>query len=220
MDMAFSTTQTVISCTTSTASHCSSGTQVQPAKIRHKSLQKRAAAFMRSSFKKPAIMLRQSQTSSSRTQAKPILSSCSTGTRKSPTPRSVSLQRLRQAKTRGVWQLLLIVDSCAVLLHSRSLSAQYTSAMLRPRNTMPRLTHSDVFMLTWFSTTSTSVGRWEGEGGGGGGDFNMSALSTVGDVFTDPEFSAPGDSLLWGSRCFGQLVSRMHRVSHYVQAPA
>ena len=30
-----------------------------------------------------------------------------------------------------------------------------------------------------------------------GGDFNMSALSTVGDVFSDPEFSAPGNSFLW-----------------------
>ena len=31
-----------------------------------------------------------------------------------------------------------------------------------------------------------------------GGDFNMSAFSTVGDVFSDPEFSAPGNSCLWG----------------------
>ena len=31
-----------------------------------------------------------------------------------------------------------------------------------------------------------------------GGDFNMSAFSTVGDVFTDAEFSASGNSLLWG----------------------
>ena len=31
-----------------------------------------------------------------------------------------------------------------------------------------------------------------------GGDFNMSALSTVGDVFSDTEFSAPGNSFLWG----------------------
>ena len=30
-----------------------------------------------------------------------------------------------------------------------------------------------------------------------GSDFNMSAFSTVGDVFTDPEFAAPGNSLLW-----------------------
>ena len=31
-----------------------------------------------------------------------------------------------------------------------------------------------------------------------GCDFNMSAVSTVGDVFSDPEFSAPGNSFLWG----------------------
>ena len=31
-----------------------------------------------------------------------------------------------------------------------------------------------------------------------GSDFNMSALSTVGDVFSDPESSAPGNSFLWG----------------------
>ena len=29
-----------------------------------------------------------------------------------------------------------------------------------------------------------------------GGDFNMSAISAVGDVFADSEFSAPGNSLL------------------------
>ena len=31
-----------------------------------------------------------------------------------------------------------------------------------------------------------------------GGDFNVSAFSTVGDVSSDDEFSAPGNSLLWG----------------------
>ena len=31
-----------------------------------------------------------------------------------------------------------------------------------------------------------------------GDDFNMSAFSTVSDVFSDPEFSAPGHSCLWG----------------------
>ena len=31
-----------------------------------------------------------------------------------------------------------------------------------------------------------------------GGDFNMSAFSTVSDVFSDPEFSALGNSFLWG----------------------
>ena len=31
-----------------------------------------------------------------------------------------------------------------------------------------------------------------------GGDFDMSVFSTVGDVFADPEFSAPRNSLVWG----------------------
>ena len=31
-----------------------------------------------------------------------------------------------------------------------------------------------------------------------GRDFKMSAFSTVGEVFSDPEFSAPGSSFLWG----------------------
>ena len=31
-----------------------------------------------------------------------------------------------------------------------------------------------------------------------GGDFNMSVFSTVSEVFSDPEFSAPGHSCLWG----------------------
>ena len=50
-----------------------------------------------------------------------------------------------------------------------------------------------------------------------GGDFNMSAISTVGDVFTDAEFSAPGNSLLWGlgaleeqyRECAGFLIMPM-----------
>ena len=33
-----------------------------------------------------------------------------------------------------------------------------------------------------------------------GGDFDMSAFSTVGDLFADPEFSAPGKSLPWNTQ--------------------
>ena len=36
-----------------------------------------------------------------------------------------------------------------------------------------------------------------------GADFNISAFSTVSDVFSDPEFSAPGHSWSVGTRCFG-----------------
>ena len=44
------------------------------------------------------------------------------------------------------------------------------------------------FMQKCGSTTSTSLVL----------TFNMSAFSTVSDVFSDPEFSAPGHSCLWG----------------------
>ena len=40
-----------------------------------------------------------------------------------------------------------------------------------------------------------------------GGDFNMSAFSTFGDAFTNPEFSAPGNSSLEADReCTGLLI--------------
>ena len=44
-----------------------------------------------------------------------------------------------------------------------------------------------------------------------GGDFNVSAFSTVSDVFSDPEFSAPGHSCLWGDsvRWMNSIVSAL-----------
>ena len=42
-----------------------------------------------------------------------------------------------------------------------------------------------------------------------GGDFNKSAFSTVGDVFSDPEFSAPGNSLLWEPPRSSHLLSSL-----------
>ena len=59
-----------------------------------------------------------------------------------------------------------------------------------------------------------------------GGDFNMSAFSTIGDVFTDPEFSSPGNSLLWGlgaledsnRECTGFLIMPKRPYEWYVDA--
>ena len=57
-----------------------------------------------------------------------------------------------------------------------------------------------------------------------GGDFDMSALSTVGDVFTDDEFSAPGNSLLWDlvhwrSRIVNVLVSHRAKAALRMACP-
>ena len=59
-----------------------------------------------------------------------------------------------------------------------------------------------------------------------GGDFNMSAFSTVGDVITDPEFAAPGSSLLWGlgglddtwRECAGFIIMLRHPRTWRVQS--
>ena len=44
-----------------------------------------------------------------------------------------------------------------------------------------------------------------------GGDFNMSAFSTVGDVFSDPEFRCPPSGP-------ERLLQRPHRLSYHAQA--
>ena len=59
-----------------------------------------------------------------------------------------------------------------------------------------------------------------------GGDFYMSAFSTVGEVFADPEFSAPGNSLLCGlgaledsnRECAGFLIMPKRPYEWYVGA--
>ena len=68
-----------------------------------------------------------------------------TGIHSNPTPLSLSLPRPRQARTRGVLQLLLYVCFCGVH-HSPALpeshSVQYMSTRLWPRSAMPRPPYS------------------------------------------------------------------------------
>ena len=49
-----------------------------------------------------------------------------------------------------------------------------------------------------------------------GGNFNMSAFFTVGDVFSDPEFSAPGNSFLWG---LGALENPNRECAQFLTMP-
>ena len=51
-----------------------------------------------------------------------------------------------------------------------------------------------------------------------GGDFNMSAFSTVSDVFSDPEFSAPGHSCLWGLGALDEQHRECTGFSYHAQA--
>ena len=69
-------------------------------------------------------------------------------------------------------------------------SALYTYTMLWPRNVTLPLNYFDACMGTCRQHNVDFIG----------GDFKMSAFCTFGDMFADPEFSAPGNSFLWGTR--------------------
>ena len=48
----------------------------------------------------------------------------------------------------------------------------------------------------------------------------MSAFSTVGDVFSDLEFVAPGSALLWGTGVLDRNLQGLHRLPHHASASA
>ena len=92
----------------------------------------------------------------------------------------------------GALLLLLCVACCDVCLlraPPQSRVARFTSTTGSPRNVMQR--HPFLYRLH-AHTVRHDVDFI-------GGDFNMSAFSTVGDVFTVPDFAASGNAHLWGS---------------------
>ena len=48
-----------------------------------------------------------------------------------------------------------------------------------------------------------------------GGDFNISAFPTIGDVFSDPEFAAPGQCSLLGKWWSGRDLQQLHGLPHH-----
>ena len=184
-DMVPSTMQTMTFCTISTASRCSSGMQVQPARIRHKFYQKCVADFMWSSSEKQVTMPRLSQISPFRTLAAQTLLSCSTRTWLSLMLSSLLSTNPPPARhveggcTGCSWTVT--PPSCGHLLLC---PPSHVVAKKRDASTSPlqalhahMLQHNVDFI---------------------GGDFNMSAYPTVDHVFADQEFAAPGSSLLCG----------------------
>ena len=130
-----------------------------------------------------------SPTSSLRTRATRTSPSCSTRTPLSPILRSTPLMKPQSAKIHGAWYCSLFVDSCVAPLSQspptvtfRSVHIYNVEAKKRDASTkLPRRLHG------YMQKHNVDFI---------GGDFNMSAFSTVGDVFADPEFSAPGNSFL------------------------
>ena len=186
-------TRTATSCITSTASPCSSGIRAQHANTPHKFWRRPAEDAMRSSCKKPVIM-HESRTSSLRTRAArtlPILLNKDTF---EPDAAVCAISESLPAGARGKWLHWWFVDCCVAHFFQalpRSRSAQSMSTMLWPKkhdastSLLRRLSGHMVQHNVDFI----------------GGDFNMSAFSTAGDVFADPELAAPGKSLLWSLGC-------------------
>ena len=126
-----------------------------------------------------------SPTSSSRTLATRTSPSCSTTTPLSPILRSALLMKPQRVTIHETWFYSSFEDFCVTLLswaHLRSRFALYT--MSWPRNVTLPLTYCDAYMGTCTSTTSTFLAV-------------TLTFSTIGDM-SSPEFSAPGNSFLWG----------------------
>ena len=152
-----------------------------------------------------------SRTSSLRTQETRTSPSCSTRTLSSPILRSSHFKKPHPAKMREAWCYSLF----AGLLRRPSLSGtpavQFCSVHIHNDVTKKRDASTDLLRRLHAHMQQHNVDFI-------GGDFNMSAFSTVGDVLADPQFSAPGNSFLWGPRCAGGGESRVHGVSHCAEA--
>ena len=145
LGMATSTMQTVTSCIINTVSRCFSGTQAQHAGTPPRLLQRLAVGFMRLSYKKPVFMCSQvSDQFIAYTSDRPCHLAPQGHFRAQRC--SLFLTKLRQARTRGVWQFFWFEGFCDALpfpAPPRLLFALSTSTMLRPRNAMPPLICSD-----------------------------------------------------------------------------
>ena len=145
---------------------------------------------MRLLFKKPVIMFRASPISSLRALATRTLLSFSTKTPLSLTLWSWHTRKTPQVKVRGVWSFSSFEASCVAILFREHLLlhfVQYTFTLSWPKK---RDASTELLQRLHGFLKEHNVDFI-------GGDIKMSALSTVGDVFSDPEFSAPSNSFLW-----------------------
>ena len=146
---------------------------------------------MRLFFKKPVTMSPTSLISSLHILVTRTLLSYSTRIPLSLTLWCLPSGKTPQAKVLGAWCYSSFEHCCAAPHfpgHEQSRFAQYTFTMSLPRNVTLPLIFCDGRPHGYMKQHNVDFT---------GGDFNMSAFSTIGDVFSDTEFSAPGNSFLW-----------------------
>ena len=91
--------------------------------------------------------------------------------------------------SKNTWGIVLLI--VRALLHRPSLSGTHTVTHIHNVVAKKRDASTELLQFLHAKMLEHNVDFI-------GGDFNMSAFSTVRDVFSDPEFSAPGHSCLWG----------------------
>ena len=135
-------------------------------------------------------MYHMSRTTSTGTPTATTSTTCSTRTSSNLAQRSSPSPKPPRAKTHGEWSPLLFVDcyDAPSIADSPTITFCSVHTTRMPRN----VTHQPLSCNVFMPMVQHGVDLI-------GGDFNMSAFSTVGDVFSDPEFSAPGNALLWGA---------------------
>ena len=171
---------TVISCIINT-SLSFSGIQARRAGTPPISLRRPVEGSMRLFFKKPVIMFRTSPISSLPIQVTRTLLSYSTRTPLSLTLWCLPSGKTPQAKVLGAWFSSSFEHCCAAPHFSGSSTVTFCSVHIHNVVAKERDASTELLQRLHGYMKHHNVDF-------SGGDFNMSALSTVGDVFSDPEF--------------------------------
>ena len=179
----------VISCIINTVSLFSSGIQGRRAGTPPILSRRLVENSMRLFFKKSVIMSRTSPISSLHTLATRTSPSCSTRTFE-PDPTVLAFRENFTSK--GTWGMVLLIVRALLRRPSLSGTPKVTFCSVHIHNVVAKKRDASTDLLRRLHgyMKQHNIDFI-------GGDFNMSAFSTVGDVFWDTEFSAPGNSFLW-----------------------
>ena len=155
----------------------SSGIRALHARSPHVSLRRLAGDSMLSSFKKPATMLHTSRISPSRTLVVPTSLLLNKGTFE-PDAAGFTISGASSAKDTWRMAALVVRGSAASLLSTVTFCAVHV------HNTVVKKRDASTSLLRRLHAHMVQ-------------HIIMSAFSKLGDVFSDREFAAPGNSLLW-----------------------
>ena len=163
------------------------GTLEPPVANTRSQSQQRAAPSPPCCYKKHTTMSRTSRTSAMRTRTSETWPSSSTRTRSYQTRGSTRSLKNQQAGPHGVSRPWMSVDICADHQLVPQDSHILHEVVARKRDAATSLLQRLCAHMRLLDVDFV------------GGDFNMAAKGTVADMFSDPEFKAPGTTPLWSA---------------------